>query len=105
MFNNTIMKLGNNSQTVQFNAPCTGILQKSNPKSIFVRFQKNSNLEGCVFPSNGQPPYIHEFRYDESGYGEYKSHKIEVIVLQVLIFGDNQYLCEVIEPKYLTEES
>jgi hypothetical protein len=107
MFNTTHMSLGGNSQTVQFNAPCTGILQRSNPKSIFVRFQKNSKMENMVFPDNGTNPYIHQFEYYSSKYKNYKDTdgKVEVVVLQILIFGDNQYLVEVIEPKYLVEEN
>jgi hypothetical protein len=105
MFNTTNMKLGSNSQIVQFNALCTGILQRSNPKSIFVRFAKGSTMENCVFPSNGQKPYIHKFEYQQKGYDEYKDtdHKIEIVVLQIMLFGDNQYLVEVIETKYLIE--
>lgn len=105
MFNTTNMHLGGNSQTVQFNAPCTGILQRSNPKSIFVRFQKNSPMEDMVFPNNGINPYIHKYEYSDNGYDIYSNTKgkIEVIVLQILIFGNNSYLVEVVEPKYLIE--
>lgn len=105
MFNTTNMKLGSNSQTVQFNTPSSGILQRSNPKSIFIRFQKGSNMEEMVFPSDGKNPHIHKFEFSHNSYDTYsKSNgKIEVTVLQILIFGQDQYLVEVIEPKYLIE--
>jgi hypothetical protein len=103
MFNT--FKLGSNSQTVQFNAPSTGILQKSNPKSLFVRFQKGSKMEEMVFPSDGSNAHIHKYEYSDSMRDKYSdtNGKIEVVVLQVLIFGDNNYLVEVIEPRYLTD--
>ena len=106
MFNTTNMKLGSNSQTVQFNAPSTGILQRSNPKSIFVRFQKGSTMEDMVFPSDGTLPHIHKYEYSDNRRNKYKetNGKIEVVVLQILVFGENYYLVEVVEPKFLIEK-
>jgi len=107
MFNTTTnMNLRSNSQIIQFNAPSTGILQRSNPKSIFLRFQKNSDMESMVFPSNGKTPYMYEFNFNDVRKSEYKdsNYRIEIIVLQILIFGQDNYLVEVIEPKYLIEE-
>lgn len=105
MFNTTNMKLGSNSQTVQLNTPSTGILQRSNPKSIFIRFQIGSKMEERVFPSDGTSPYIYKCEYSSNQYDNYKETqgKIEVIVLQILIFGENQYLVEVVEPRHLIE--
>ena len=105
MFNTTNMKLGSNSQTVQLNAPSTGILQRSNPKSIFVRFQKGSKMEGMVFPSDGTNPHIHRYEYSDDRREKYRetNGRIEIVVLQILIFGENYYLVEVVEPKYLIE--
>ena len=105
MLNSTNIKLGSNSQTVQFNSPSSGILQRSHPKSIFLRFQINSNLEEMVFPSDGTTPYIHKHEYNSIGYTKYKESqgKIEVTVLQVLIFGNNYYLVEVVELQYLND--
>ena len=101
----TVMHMGNNSHIVSFNTPCTGILQRSNPNSIFIRFQQDSIMEKCIFPSNGSVPYAAKFEYGSPGYDKYKSSdgKVEVTVLQILLFGDNQYLVEVIELKYLVE--
>lgn len=105
MLNKTTIILGSTSQCVQFNAPSTGILQRSNPKSIFVRFQKGSEMEKMVFPSTGVNPYIHQYEWGNKMYDNYRESegKIEVVVLQILIFGDNYYLVEVVEPKYLVE--
>jgi hypothetical protein len=107
MFNTTNMNLSSYSKTVQFNTPSTGILQRSNPKSIFVRFPKGSNMEDMVFPRDGTNPYIYQYEYGDNNRDNYKDTKgkIEVVVLQILIFGDNQYLVEVVEPKYLIETS
>lgn len=89
MLNSTKITMGSNSQTVQFNAPCTGILQRSHPKSKFIRFQKGSEMEKMIFPSNETSPYLTKSVYPHD--------KIEIEVLQILIFGDNYYLCEVIQ--------
>ena len=101
MFNQTTIKTGNNSQYLQFNTPCTGILQRSNPKSFFIRFQKDSKVESMVFPSNGNTPYIERIVY-KNNYTD--TVKIDIMVLQILIFGDNYYLVEVIEPHNLIEK-
>ena len=89
---NTNIKLGSNSQTVQFNSPSTGILQRSHPKSTFIRFQKGSELEKSIFPHNGQKPYLW-----------INGEKKHMVVLQILIFGDNYYLVEIVNEEYLTE--
>jgi hypothetical protein len=105
----TNIKFGSNSQTVQFNAPSSGILQRSHPKSTFVRFQRSSEMEKMIFPSNGNEPYIHKFDWsdDRKIVEDYKNQdrKIIVTVLQILIFGNDYYLVEVVEPKFLFEES
>ena len=106
MFNTTNISLRGSSQTVQFNAPCTGILQRSHPKSVFVRFQKGSDMESWVFPIKGETAFIFQYETYQKAYYEYSSTdgRVEVIVLQVLIFGDNSYLVEVVETKYINEE-
>ena len=103
---NTDIKLGSNSQTVKFNAPSHGMMQRSHPRSVFVRFQKDSAMEKWVFPRNGDNPYIAELKYDDKLYDDYRDTRgrIEITVLQILIFGNDQYLVEVVEPKYLKEE-
>lgn len=98
MFNTTQIKLGSNSQTVSFNTPSTGMMQKSNPKSKFIRFQKGSKMEEWLFPKENIDPTIQV----KNQYGVYNSTG-KVTVLQVLIFGDNQFLCEVVYDVDLVE--
>ncbi len=85
MFNT--IKLGTVSQTIQLNAPCTGILQRSNANSRFIRFAKNSPMEDTIFSED--PHYVVNYK------------KLPITVLQILIFGDNQYMVEILENKYL----
>lgn len=102
----TNIKLGSNSQSVQFNTPSTGMMQRSHPKSIFIRFQKGSDFEKMVFPCDGKSPYIKKFDFGSEGYDEFKDTKgkIEVTVLQILVFGNDYFLCEVVENSNLKEE-
>jgi len=103
MLNSTNIRLGSNSQTVSFNATSTGMMQRSNPNSIFIRFHKNSDLAKMVFPDNGNNPCIERFQYGSSKYNKYKETdgKLEVTVLQVLVFGQDEFLCEVLDNLYL----
>lgn len=93
MFNSTNINLKSSSTTVQFNTPCTGILQRSHPRSVFIRFQKESEMERNIFPCNGTTSTIK--RYDKY---------IDVTILQILIFGDNSFLVEVVESTFLNNE-
>lgn len=103
MLNKTTIKLGSNSQSVQFNQTSTGMMQRSNPNSIFIRFHKNSSLAKTVFPNNGDNPHIERFEYSSPKYDNYKETrgKLEVTVLQVLIFGQDEFLCEVLDNLHL----
>lgn len=105
MFNPTKINIGGNSQTIQLNAPSSGILQRSHPKSSFIRFQRNSTLEGTIFPTDGSTPFLKQFNYGQNGYEKYKdsNHRIEIMVLQILIFGNDYYLVEIVELQYLNE--
>lgn len=101
MFNNhaTTIKLGSNSQTVQFNTPSSGIMQRSHSKSRFIRFDHGSKLADWIFSDNphtkdkSQGEY---FRHDPDGF---------VTVLQVMIFGDIKYLCEIVNNEDLIEQT
>lgn len=88
MFNT--IKLGDSNQTVNFNATSTGHLQKSHPKSRFIRFQKGSDLEKRVFPVYSNT-HSHIVNLDND--------REEVTVLQTLVFGNDNFLCEIIENK------
>lgn len=92
---NTSINLGHNSQTVTFNTPSHGMIQRSHPKSRFIRFQKGSDVEKMVFPLSG-PSYIRE------GDNTWDT-KYNIEVLQVMIFGDNYYLVEIVETDDLIE--
>lgn len=98
MFNSTQIKLGSTSQTVSFNTPSTGMMQKSNPKSKFVRFQKGSKMEEWLFPKDNIDPTIHI----KNKYSVWEATG-KITVLQVLIFGDDQFLCEVVYDEDLTD--
>ena len=73
------IKIGN--QRICFNAPSHGIIQKSHEKSLFIRFQKGSTTENNIF--SREIPILR--------------NGIPIIVLQVCIFGDNQFLCEIVK--------
>ncbi len=94
------LKFGNNTQNVTFNNPCSGILQKSHPKSVFIRFDKESEMEQWLFGREGKCAIIKRTdpQYDR------RKNDFEVTVLQVMLFGNTSYLCEIIENTFLTEE-
>lgn len=73
----------NSTHSVVMNPPCVGTLQKSHPCSKFVRFHKGSNLACWVF--SGTPRLTESTRKDEVK---------EIVVLQVMVFGDNEILVE-----------
>ena len=82
---NTEIKFG--SHNVSFNNPSYGMLQRSHQKSFFIRFQKGSEIERRVFPTrkHAKPFILNE-----------DNKKMIIHVLQILIFGDDNYLCEVV---------
>lgn len=94
MFNSTKIQLGSNSQTVQFNTPSSGMLQRSHSKSFFIRFAKGSKMEDWVF---SEEPYCDKKE-------AYPYTKTFVTVLQIMVFGDIQYLCEVVKNEHLVEQ-
>lgn len=117
MFNtsNTNIKLGSNTTNVQFNTPSTGMMQRSHPKSRFIRFQKGSDMEKLIFPiaDNEESKLSRsETKYrDPSSYDRHfndRSYQVNidtpVTILQILIFGADQYLCEVVKNSDLIEE-
>ena len=69
------------------------MLQKSHPKSFFKRFEKGSRCANWLFSEN---PCLKKLnKYDNW------EHYMNVIVLQVMVFGDNQFLCELINTEDL----
>ena len=78
----------------------SGSLLKTHPDSIFVRFDKTSEMEKKVF-SNCPRMEVRVGWYDYTGeYGmpvhKPKMEEREVTVLQVLLAHDSSYVCEVV---------
>lgn len=73
----------NSTHSVVMNPPCVGTLQKTYHKSKFKTFHANSPLASLVFSSNP--------RMADKGY--------EIVVLQIMCFGDNQFLMEYVDKK------
>lgn len=104
MFNTEIsVHNQSNSQTVNNNnyETCTGQLTKISKTSKIIRFKKGSQTEKDIFSDE---PFIRKKRtvyYEGDRYrlfGLQDSYDVEdkynIDILQVLIFGDNQYLVE-----------
>lgn len=92
MLNNYIQNFNN---SVNIKPACTGMLQKSHPNSFFKRFHKNSKMADWIFDEN---PCLQK----TTEYKDYKKY-MDVVVLQVMCFGDNEFLCELIDKKLLEE--
>lgn len=92
MLNNYYLGGNTNNQkcVVNLNAPSSGFIQKSNPVSRFIRFQRGSEIERNLFPTD--PRQNPSISYKESEWSLDK--KEEVIVLQVCIFGNDYMLAE-----------
>ena len=97
MFDTTIQtNKQNNHQEVNVNEASTGQLTKISKTSRIVRFQKGSQMEKEFFCDE---PYIKKTRREwnnergvERPYDTTDYYNIDI--LQVVIFGDNQYLVE-----------
>lgn len=76
-------------QNINMPAPCVGTLQKTHRKSQFIRFHVTSKMAGWVF---SDCPRLHE------GY-----QSPEIVVLQIMCFGDNELLIEYVEKQYWEE--
>lgn len=103
MFNTsqTNIKMGRNTSNVTLNTPSHGMIQRSHPKSFFIRFSSGSPLEGFIFNSKGDQPSL----IKKDKWGEKWEASDRVDVLQVMVFGDVQYLCEAVNIKDLIEDS
>lgn len=82
--------------SVNIKPACSGLLQKSHPKSFFQRFHKNSKMSDWIFD---EEPCLKR-RNSLGDYDEY----MDVIVLQVMCYGDNEFLCELLDAKELGKE-
>lgn len=70
-------------------APCVGTLQKTHRKSKFIRFHVTSRMAEWVFSDSP-----HLYKNDASP---------EIVVLQIMCFGDNELLIEYVEKQYWEE--
>lgn len=75
-------------------APCVGTLQKTHRKSKFIRFHVTSRMAGWVFSDR---PHLNE----KDGYE--RSQSPEIVVLQIMCFGDKELLIEYVEKQYWDE--
>lgn len=102
---------------VHLNNPSTGFIQKSNPVSRFIRFQRGSEIEKKLFPTDpretpkltyvtceNKPDWEHpEDRWRDRRVE--KEHFEEVIILQVCIFGNDYMLAEYVFKHDMKDES
>lgn len=93
MFNKYTQNFNN---SVNIKPACTGMLQKSHPNSFFKRFHKTSEMASWLFD---EAPCLKRRKYND-----YWETYMEVVVLQVMCFGDNEFLCELIDKKVLNEQ-
>lgn len=71
---------------IEMPAPCVGTLQKTHIRSQFVRFHVNSQMAKWAF---SETPRIVES----------EDKRNEIVVLQVMCFGDNEMLIEYVSKK------
>ena len=101
----------NNKCEVNLNQPSTGFIQKSNPVSRFIRFQRGSEIEKLLFPTDPRevPKLTYEVRHwSEDSRGlprcSNSTEKEEVVILQICIFGDDYMLAEYVFKKDMEQE-
>ena len=78
-------------QTVNIKPACCGLLQKSHPHSFFKRFHINSDMAEWVLSDT---PCLKQ----RTGCAHYEKY-MDVVVLQIMSFGDNELLCELVDAK------
>ena len=75
----------NSTHTISMPVPCVGTLQKTHPKSKFKKFHAHSPLAEVVFSNNP--------RMADRG--------MEIVVLQIMCFGDEYFLMEYVDKEYM----
>lgn len=98
---------------VHLSQPSTGFIQKSNPMSRFIRFQRGSEIEDLLFPieSNVNPRlyYVERKTYYPNPDRVWESRETkekvyeDVTVLQVMVFGNDYMLAEYVFNKDLEQ--
>jgi hypothetical protein len=95
---------------VKLNTPSTGFIQRSNPVSRFIRFQRGSEIEAQLFPVDPRKSPRLEYSEERTvwDYGSRVSYhrktettSEEVVVLQVCVFGADYMLAEYVFKKDL----
>lgn len=94
----TSFKIGDITNKVSFNSPCTGIIQKSHPRSNFVRFHYQSKMAGWVFSDY---PRLVEQKWKWAERTCDRIYADKIIILQAMVFGDNEFLVEYVYEKDL----
>ena len=101
MLNRTSFNIGDVTNQVSFNAPSTGIIQRSHPRSNFVRFHAKSKMSDWVFSDY---PILEEkvWRYIDVCCDKIYANKN--IVFQIMVYGDDELLVEYVNEKDLNNE-
>jgi len=100
MLNTTNIKMGSNTSNVTLNTPSHGMMQRSHPKSRFIRFDIGSKVESWVFNRIEKNAYCNK----EKDEGDWRSFGKPITVLQVMVFGDIKYLCEIVNNEDLFDD-
>lgn len=92
-------KIGGNTttSTVSFNSPSTGIIQKSHPKSRFIRCHAKSKLADWIMAFDEKP-------HLELKKGDWNTKEIiPITVLQLMVFGNDELIVEIVNDSDLIE--
>ena len=99
---NTFKPSYNQSNSLNINA-VSGMLVKNHPKSFIAQCQFGSEIAKNLFnKTNPQWGIYKGYHYEKDEYDYRKSNRIDdyeyhdVVVLQVLLCGDNRVMCEVV---------
>jgi len=106
MFNisQTNIKMGSHTSNVTFNQPSSGMMQRSHPKSFFVKFSGGSKMEDWIFNYQGESAALKKkTKYSSDRNPDYENI-CEVEVLQVLVFGTIEYMVELVRKEDLVDE-
>lgn len=88
MLNVTSFNIGEITSKVSLNTPSSGIIQRSHPRSKFVRFHSKSPMSEYAFSSRPRP----------------SRDGPEIVVLQIMVFGNDELLVEYVREQELTVE-
>lgn len=98
----TTIKMGSNTSNVTFNQPSSGMMQRSHPKSFFTKFSAGSAMEDWIFNFKGEQATLRKHtKWSTKNNPDYETI-CEVEVLQVLVFGDIEYMVELVRKEDLS---